>query len=67
MGDNEQREAAFQRTLASTVNYFQAVRDAGDLPWFEDPAKLARLGITSTGVDAQRELFIRRYKGKAAA
>jgi hypothetical protein len=58
----EAREAEFQQFLTDKEPYFQVVRDAGDLPWFEDPAKLARLGITSTGVDAQRELFVRKYQ-----
>lgn len=58
----EFREAEFQQFLVDKEPYFDAVREAGDLPWFEDPAKLARLGITTTGVDARRELFMRKYQ-----
>ncbi len=58
----EAREAEFQQFLVDKQPYFQVVRDAGDVPWFEDPVKLARLGITSTGVDARRELFMRKFQ-----
>lgn len=58
----EQQEAAFQRLVESQVNYFEQVRASGDVPWFEDPAKLAKLGIEHTDpMEARRELFMRRY------
>ncbi|AQT81378.1 hypothetical protein B1R94_22175 [Mycolicibacterium litorale] len=58
----DEREAAFQSYLESTVNYFAAVEAAGAAPWFEDPVKLAKLGITTTDpTEARRELFYRRY------
>ncbi|WP_071289462.1 hypothetical protein [Mycolicibacterium llatzerense] len=62
----EDREAAFQRLLANTVNYFEKVEAEGDLPWFKDPEKLDRLGIKATDpIEARRELFYRQYKQPA--
>jgi hypothetical protein len=46
---DDEREAAFQRHLESTVNYFAAIEAAGDKPWF-------------SSVEERRELFMRRYK-----
>ncbi|CAN5549183.1 hypothetical protein BH11ACT6_BH11ACT6_29810 [soil metagenome] len=63
-----QHEAAFQHHLATTQNYFAAVRAAGHLPWFEDPVKLAELetrlpGIAQTpGEPARRRLFMKNRK-----
>ncbi|MGY4650025.1 hypothetical protein [Mycobacterium sp. URHB0021] len=44
-----EREAAFQRYLASTVNYFEAIEATGDEPWHKGD------------LEARRELFYRRY------
>ncbi|BBZ27868.1 hypothetical protein MMAD_21630 [Mycolicibacterium madagascariense] len=64
----DEREQAFLRSVFNTECYFAAVRAAGDVPWFEDPDKLAKLedkcpGISqSPGEDARRILFNRRYQ-----
>ncbi len=56
------REKEFQRLIESQAEYFNKVRADGDLPWFEDPVKLAKLKITATDpMEARRELFTRRY------
>lgn len=61
---NEQdREEAFQRYMELKVEYFLEVVEAGDLPWFNDPEKLAKLGISGdTEEERRRQLFMRRYK-----
>lgn len=65
------REAAFQRHLDGTVNYFAAIRAAGDLPWFEDAERLERLeerypGISRLpAIDARRLFFAGRYSRPA--
>lgn len=46
----EQREAAFQRYLASTVKYNAAIEAAGDTPWH------------GNDIEKRRELFMRRYR-----
>ena len=45
-----EREAAFQRHLETTVEYFAAVIANGDQPWFTNPEKLSRLGIDRKSV-----------------
>jgi hypothetical protein len=47
--DLDEREAAFQSYLATTVHYFETVEAAGDKPWFDS-------------VEERRELFMRRYQ-----
>lgn len=57
-----EREAAFQRHLESTANYFTAIEAAGDTPWFRSEDKLARLGLSGLGeTDARRALYFRRW------
>lgn len=63
----QQREALFQRYLASTVNYEAAIRDAGDLPWWEHPDKLAILesripGISQMTPDERRRALWERHR-----
>lgn len=45
-----EKEAAFQRYLASTVNYNAAIEAAGDEPWHQHD------------IERRRELFMRRYQ-----
>jgi hypothetical protein len=33
----------FDEYIESTENYMQAIRDADDLPWFEDPERSAAM------------------------
>lgn len=60
-------ETAFQLQLASTENYFTAVRENGGLPWFEDPEHLERLepsfpGISDhPGIEARRMFYTGRF------
>lgn len=67
-----EREAAFQRHLVSTVEYNAAIEAAGDLPWFRDPKKIAKLerhipGITAMTEDERRRaLFNRHHPGPRA-
>lgn len=57
-----EREAAFQRHVESTVNYFAAVEAAGDTPWFRSEDKLSKLGLSGLSeIDARRSLFFRRW------
>ena len=63
------REEAFQRYLGSTVNYNAAIQEAGDLPWFRDPVKLAKLeqhipGITNMTEDERRRALFNRHTTK---
>jgi hypothetical protein len=46
----DQAQAAFQKYLASHVNYDNAIRAAGDEPWH------------AGDVEKRRELFMRRYQ-----
>lgn len=61
----------FRRHLERTANYFAAVRANGDVPWFEDPQRLAALetrfpGISElSGEDARRVFFAARYSRPA--
>jgi hypothetical protein len=61
------REEAFQQHFASMAPYFDAVRENGGVPWFEDPEHLAKLepafpGISEhPGIEARRMFFIGRY------
>lgn len=64
----EDREADFQRYLQASTNYFAAIREAGDLAWFEDghPRRyvaLAQLGLDDdvTEIELRRAMFMRRY------
>lgn len=56
----------------SGQHYEQAVRDAGDLPWPEDPTKrhavAARLGLAedTDPMELRRALWARRNRSKAA-
>ena len=64
---DDDREAAFQHQLDRTATYFDAVRENGDVPWFDDPEHLARLepsfpGISDhPGIEARRMVFTGRY------
>ncbi|MGW8815505.1 hypothetical protein [Gordonia terrae] len=65
----EDCEAAFQKHLAMSANYFAAIREAGDLAWFEPGHSrryviLAQLGLDDDidETDLRRALFMRRYK-----
>lgn len=65
---DEEREAAFQFHLQRTEAYFAAVRENGDVPWFECPEHLAKLeqqafpGISEhPGEEAHRMFFLGRY------
>lgn len=55
----------FEQSLERTEQYMTKIRDAGDLPWFEDPdrrAKVAaRLGLPddTTALEVRRALFER--------
>lgn len=68
-----ERERKYQHHLATTVQYFAAIREAGDLPWFDSPERLAALesrcpGISQTpGEPARRRLFMTRYDKRNAA
>lgn len=72
---DDDREAAFQRYAASTVNYNAAIEAAGDTPWFRDPEKLAKLesripGITAMTEDERRSALFNRHhatQGKTRA
>lgn len=62
-------EAAFQRHLDRTVNYFAAIKDAGDPAWFEagHPRRaeaVARFGLPEdvSEIDLRRVFFMRRYE-----
>lgn len=61
---NEQdREDEFQRYMELKTEYFEEVEANGDVPWFKDPEKLAKLGISGdTEEDRRRQLFMRRYR-----
>lgn len=54
-------EVAFQAYVEASEPYFAKVEADGDTAWFNDPARLAGLGIESTGLEARRDLFMRRY------
>ncbi|WP_224111136.1 hypothetical protein [Mycobacterium avium] len=61
----------FEEYLASTVNYNAAIEEAGDLPWFRDPEKLANLerhipGITGMTEDERRRALFNRHQGSRA-
>lgn len=66
---SEDRERAFQTHLQRTTNYFAAIRDAGDLPWFAvgHPRRaklLERLGLPEgiSEEDLRRAFFMERYR-----
>lgn len=63
------QEAAFQRHLQMTTPYFDAVRLAGDLAWFEHghPRRgevVTRLGLSDDidETELRRALFMRRHQ-----
>lgn len=63
------REVAFQRHLQMSAKYFEAIREAGDLAWFEDghPRRyviLSQLGLDDDieETDLRRALFMRRFR-----
>lgn len=60
---DDEREAHYRAWLAQYGEpYAQQVLEAGAVPWFQNPARVAALGITATEPDdARRELFMRRY------
>lgn len=57
----------FEEYEARSASYFDAVREAGDLPWFEDPEKrapaLSVLGLPedTPPIELRRALWERRY------
>jgi hypothetical protein len=57
--------STFEEYLERTENYMQAIRDADDLPWFEDPersaAMAAQLGLPAdtAPLELRRALFER--------
>lgn len=62
-------EAAFQRHLEQSTNYFNAVRKHGDLPWFEQgherrAKRIEELGLAEdvSEEDLRRAVFMRRFK-----
>jgi hypothetical protein len=58
----DSREQSFQRYLASKVEYVAKIEANGNTPWFKDPEKLTKLGISGgTEEDRRRGLFMRRY------
>lgn len=64
----ERREDAFQRYLGSKVEYEKAITANGDVPWWEDDAKvhdLEQAGLTGIAdaddIERRRALFMRRY------
>lgn len=64
----DEREAAFQEYLKHSAPYDAAIREAGDLPWHEDPERLARvaqqLGLPedSEPLTVRRALFNRHHR-----
>lgn len=63
----QEREAAFQRYKACTVNYNAAIEAAGDKPWYLDPDKLAILesripGISQMTPDERRRALWERHR-----
>ncbi|MGD1281333.1 hypothetical protein ACKUUI_05980 [Mycobacterium seoulense] len=68
----DEKEAAFQSYLASTVNYNATIEAAGDLPWFRDPEKLTKLerhipGVTAMTEDERRRALYNRHRPQAGA
>ena len=62
-----ERELAFQTHLKRSENYFNAIRDNGDLPWFEDAERRAEVAdqlgfIDVSDIDLRRALFMERYQ-----
>jgi hypothetical protein len=58
---------AFERYQERKVPYFAKIEEAGDLPWFNDPEKLAELErrgtpVGLTGEDARLWLWNRRFQ-----
>uniref|UniRef100_A0AB39U256 Tail assembly chaperone n=1 Tax=Mycolicibacterium phage Alyssa1 TaxID=3240801 RepID=A0AB39U256_9CAUD len=58
----------FEQYLERSEPYFAAVREAGDLPWFEDPEKRAaaavKLGLSAETdpLELRRALWERRNR-----
>lgn len=63
----------FEDYTASSENYVAAIREAGDLPWFEDPERRSRaaaqLGLPedTDPMELRRALWARRHKRSNAA
>lgn len=62
-----ERDAAFRRYLERTEPYNAAIEAAGDLPWYRNPEKLAKLerhipGITAMTEDERRRALFNRGK-----
>ncbi|MCV7217149.1 hypothetical protein H7J51_17910 [Mycobacterium crocinum] len=61
-------ETSFEEYLERSEPYFAAVREAGNLPWFEDPEKLAataaKLGLPADAdpMKLRRALWERRNR-----
>ncbi len=66
---SDDRERAFLKSVESRVNYFAAIREAGDLPWFAvgHPRRdevIARFGLPEdvSELDLRRAFFMERYR-----
>ena len=64
----DDREEAFQWHLKKSVNYFNTIREAGDLPWFAEgnpkrDERIKDLGLQADVSDEalRRAVFMRRY------
>lgn len=63
----------FQDYTASSENYMAAIREDGDLPWFENPERRSRvaaqLGLPqdTDPTELRRVLWARRHKRSNAA
>lgn len=60
----------FEDYAARTLEYNAAIEAAGDLPWFRNPEKLAKLehhipGITAMTEDERRRALWKRRGGQA--
>jgi hypothetical protein len=60
-----QESLSFTEHLERTERYMQTIRDAGDLPWFEDPERCAKvaakvgLPADTPPLELRRALFAR--------
>ena len=68
-----ERVETFEQYVDLKAPYFDAIRDAGDVPWFEDPEKrsaiISGLGLPADiePIELRRALWERRsYTGTAA-
>lgn len=65
---SRREQTAFDRYLERSEPYFDAVRAAGDKPWFEDPEKrapaLAALGlpVDTPPIELRRAMYERGHR-----